>query len=149
MRGIANLTADNNVFESSCDCAVALLVEGGFVACLQPQGSIGIGHEGLGGLFGVVPVAFGKLVAGHEKLSSLSNGDNVALGVDDLRASVWKNLADSSQTSVDTIRGERVEASWGCLGKTVAAGIFGHVQFFEKTLHQWTGNWSTGNNTSA
>lgn len=88
------LTANDDVLEATSNCAVPFGIEGSFVASLEPFDTLRIGYKCLCRLLRVVPVSFGKLVAGHAKLTTLTNGNDVSLGIDNLGASVGQNLSD-------------------------------------------------------
>lgn len=112
------LTANDDVFEATSDSAVPFGVKGSLVASLEPFDTLGIGYECLCRLFRVMPVSLGELVASHAKLTTLTDGNNISLCIDDLRASVWQNLSDGGQSCMDTVGGESIEASGGGLRET-------------------------------
>lgn len=152
---LGKLTPDNDVLESASDCAVTVLVERGFVTSLQPSDTFGIGDKGLGCLLWVVPVTLGELIPCHIEFTSLSNRNNVALGINNLGPGVRQNLSDRGKSGVDTVGGEGIEAGRGRLGETfccisfegtrayrendreltIAASVLGHVQVLEQALH--------------
>lgn len=112
------LTANNDVFEATSDSAVPFGVKGSLVASLEPFDTLGIGYECFCRLFRVMPVSLGELVAGHAKLTTLTDGNNISLRIDDLRASVGQNLSDGGQSCMDAVSGESIEASGRGLGET-------------------------------
>lgn len=112
------LTADDDILESASDCAVAVLVERGFVTSLQPSDALGIGDKGLGRLLWIIPVALGELIPCHTEFTSLANGNNVSLGINNLGPGVGQNLSDRGESGVNTVGGEGIEAGRGCLGET-------------------------------
>lgn len=62
-----------------------------------------------------------------------------------------KQVGDASvRPGCGNVHGQYLNAvKWVRVKPTIATGILGHVQFFEKTLHQWTRNWCTGDDPSA
>lgn len=111
------LTSNDNILEATGDAAVAVLIEGGLVAGPEPGDAVGIGDECLGGLLRVVPVAHGELVSGDAELAPLAHRHDVALGIDNLGASVRQHLTHGGQTGVDAIGGEGIEAGGGGFGE--------------------------------
>lgn len=105
------LTTNNDVLEATGDSAVPFGVKGSFVTSLQPFDTLGIGYKCLCRLLRIMPVSLGKLVAGHAKLTTLTNGNDVSLCIDNFRASVGQNLSDGGQSCVDAVRGESIKAS--------------------------------------
>ena len=83
------ITSDDDVLKATSDGAVALLIEGGFVASLEPFDTLGIGNECFGGLLGVLPVSFGELVTSHAELASLAYRNDVALRINDFGTRMW------------------------------------------------------------
>lgn len=109
--GGLKLTTNNDVLEATGDSAVPFGVKGSFVTSLQPFDTLGIGYKCLCRLLRIMPVSLGKLVAGHAKLTTLTNGNDVSLCIDNFRASVGQNLPDGGQSCVDAVRGESIKAS--------------------------------------
>ena len=109
--------ADDDIFESAGDAAVALLVEGGFVARLEPGHPVRVCDQRFGCLLGVEPVALGELVSGDAELASLADGDYVALCIDDFGAGMGHDFADCGQSGVDAIGYKSIEAGGRCLGE--------------------------------
>jgi hypothetical protein len=115
---VFELTTNDDIFEATGDGAVPFGVKGSFVTSLQPFDTLGVGYECLCRLLRVIPVSLGELVAGHAKLATLTNGNDVSLGIDNLRASVGQNLSDGGQSCVDAVGGESIEASGRGLRET-------------------------------
>lgn len=105
-------TAYDDVLESAGDRATALWIEEGLVAGLEPRGARLVGDERFGRLFGIVPVAFGKLVAGNAELAALTHGNNVTVCVDDFGSCVRHHFAYCSESRFDAVGGDGVEAGW-------------------------------------
>lgn len=112
------LTSDDDILEATSNSTIAVLVERSFIARLQPGDTLGIRYQGLGRLLWVMPISLGELVSGNTELAALANGNDITLGIDNLRARMGKDLADGGQTSVNAVGGECIEAGRGCLGKT-------------------------------
>lgn len=108
---IGTLTPDDNILESAGNCAVAVLVEDGLVAGMEPQDTLLVAYHALVRLFWVIPVAALQLIAGHAQLTTLANGQNSAVTVHDLRVGVGQNRADGGQPAVHRVVRVRVEAS--------------------------------------
>lgn len=111
-RGAGELTADNDIFESSSDGAVAFRVERGFVTSLEPLGTLGISDKSLSCLFGVVPISLGELVTCHAKFTALTDWNDVSLGIDNFCTSMRQYLSHGSQPRVDAVGSESIEACW-------------------------------------
>ena len=112
------ITSDDNVLEAACNCTIALLVEGGLVACFEPCCTLCICDERLGRLFWIIPVALGELISCDAKFSSLADGNNISLGINDLGARVRQDLAHSGQACVNAVGCKGIETGGGCLGQS-------------------------------
>lgn len=111
-RGARELTADDDIFESSSDGAVAFRVERGFVTGLEPLGTLRISDKSFSCLFGVVPISLGELVTCHAKFTALADRNDVALGIDNFCTSMRQHLSHGSQPRVDAVGSESIEAGW-------------------------------------
>ena len=116
---------------------------------MKPKNARTIPDHGFVGLLRVVPVSGLKLVTTNTKLSTLSDGDNVSITINDLGFGMRHQCTDSCQSSIDGIVGKCVEASGRCLSETVATCKLSHSESVDKKLHQISRHWCASNDSSA
>lgn len=143
------LTSDDDVFETSGNGAVAVMIENSFIARVQPQHPRRISHHGLIRLLRVVPIPGLQLVSCDAQLPPGTDRHNVAVAIHDLGMSVGHQGAHGRQPPAHRVVGEGVEARRRRLGQTVAAGELGHAEPLHQELHQIAWHGCSGDDAGA
>ncbi|TLS29419.1 hypothetical protein PpBr36_02138 [Pyricularia pennisetigena] len=127
---------DDDVLEPARDATVAVGVEHGLVARLEPQHPVLVPHHHLGRLLRVVPVARLQLVPRDAELAAPAQRDRLAVAVHDLGVRVRHQRPHRRQPPRHHVVGEGVEARRARLRQPVAARELGHAQSRHHLLHQ-------------
>lgn len=143
--------ADDEVFYPTSNADIAFVVDGGFIASVHPDFTVGIGQHHLSGLFRLTPVLLHDQVATYSQFASLANIQDISvvMRVDDFGFDVRKKTANSVDAFFDWIVGCGHGGDGRGFSHAVAYGEFCQVEGFVKLAHQFRGDGGACGDSSA